>query len=76
MMLVCINAAGETLCLVIIATDRSTLGVFRDGIEENIDLKVHVCQNAYVDAILFHDYLRDELIPRINDFPEVNEIPD
>jgi hypothetical protein len=58
-MLVCINAAGETLYLMIVATDRSTLGVFRDGIEEKVNVKVHVGQSAYVDAILFHDYLRD-----------------
>jgi hypothetical protein len=67
-MLVCINAAGETLCPLIVTTDRSTLGVFRDGIEENVDLKVLVGQSAHVNAILFHDYLRDVLIPRIEIF--------
>jgi hypothetical protein len=75
-MLVCVNAAGETLCPVIVATDRSTLGVSRDGIEENVDLKVHAGQSAYVDAILFHDYLRDVLISGIENFREANETPD
>jgi hypothetical protein len=75
-MLVCINAAGETLCSLIVTTDRSTLGVFRDGIEENVDLKVHVGQSAHVDATLFHDYLRGVLIAEIGNFPEANETPD
>jgi hypothetical protein len=75
-MLVCINAAGETLCLLIVTIDRSTLGLFRDGIEENVDLKGHVGQSARVDAVLFHDYWSDVLIPRIENFREANETPD
>jgi hypothetical protein len=75
-MVVCINAAGETLCPLIVTTDRSALGVFRDGIEENIDLKVHVGRSAYVDAHIFYDYLRDVLIPRIEDFREANNLPE
>jgi hypothetical protein len=72
-MLVCANAVGETLCTLIATTDRSTLGVFRDGTEENVDLKVHLGQSASVDAILFHNYLRDVLIPRIENVGEANE---
>jgi hypothetical protein len=75
-MLISINAAGETLYPLIVTTDRSTLGVFRDAIEENVDLKVHVGQSASVDLILFHGYLRDVLIPRIENFREANETPD
>jgi hypothetical protein len=75
-MLVCINAAEETLCRRIVLADQSTLDVFRDGIEENVDLKVHVGQSAYVDVILFYDYLRDVLIPRIENFREADETLD
>jgi hypothetical protein len=35
--LVCINAAVDVLCLLIATADRATLGVFRDGIGENVD---------------------------------------
>jgi hypothetical protein len=78
-MIVCSHAAWETLCLLIVTTDRlinqSLFGVFRDGIEENIDLKVHVRHTAYVDAIVFHPYLRDVLIPRIEKCRKANESP-
>jgi hypothetical protein len=40
-MFVCINAAGETLYPLMFTSDRSALGVFRDGIEENVDLNIH-----------------------------------
>jgi hypothetical protein len=72
---VCINADGETLCPLIVMTDGSTLGVFRDAIKENVDLKVYVGQSAYVDAILFLGFLRDAPIPRIEIFREANETP-
>jgi hypothetical protein len=75
-MLVCMNAAGETLSPLNGTTNRSTLGIFRDGTTENVALKVHVGRSAYADAILFHDYLRDILIPRIENFREANETPD
>jgi hypothetical protein len=58
-MLVCTNAAGEALFPLIVTTDRSTFGVFRNGIEENVDLKVHVGQSACVDAILFYGDLHN-----------------
>jgi hypothetical protein len=63
MMLVCINASGETLCPLIVATDRSITDVSRYGIEEGIDVKVQIARSAYIDARLFHDYLRDVGIP-------------
>jgi hypothetical protein len=59
----------------IVTSDRSALGIFRDGIEENADLKIHVGESAYVDAAVFHDYLRDGLIPHIEDFRETNTVP-
>jgi hypothetical protein len=40
-MLVCTNAAGDALCPLIATADRAILGVFRDGIEGNVDLQVH-----------------------------------
>jgi transposase len=74
-MLVCINAAGETLCPLVVTTDQSARNVFRDGIEEDVDLQVRVARSAYVDAIIFMDYTREILIPRIEDFRKANEIP-
>jgi hypothetical protein len=38
-MLVAINAAGEALCPLIVTSDPITKRVFRDGIEEDVDLK-------------------------------------
>jgi hypothetical protein len=39
-MLICINAAGDALCPLTATANRVTLGVFRDGIEENVDLQM------------------------------------
>jgi hypothetical protein len=75
-MLVCINAAGETLCPLIVTTDRSARGVFRDGIEENVDLQVHLGTSAYVNAAVFYSYLDEVLIRRIEDFREANGLPE
>jgi hypothetical protein len=41
-MLVCINTGGETLCPLIVTSDPATKWVFRDSIEEDVDLKVHL----------------------------------
>jgi hypothetical protein len=64
-MLICINAAGDAVCPLIATADRATLCVFRDGIEENVDLQVHVGRSVYVDRSMFHLYVRDVLIPNI-----------
>jgi hypothetical protein len=37
----------------IITADQSTNGVFRDGIEEWVDLKVQIARSANVDATIF-----------------------
>jgi hypothetical protein len=66
------NASGEILCLLIVSTDRSTLGVFRDGVEEGVDLRVHISGSVDIDLKLFHDYLRDVMIPRIKKFREAS----
>jgi transposase len=71
-LLVCINAAGEMLCPLIISTDQSTMGVFRDGIEEGVDLEVHIASSAYVDSEILCNYLRDVMIPKIDEFRETN----
>jgi hypothetical protein len=75
-MLVSINAAGEALCPLIVTSDPATKGVFRDGIEEDVDLKVHVGRSAYVDAEIFYCYISDVLIPTIRDYRQANGIPD
>jgi hypothetical protein len=75
-MLFCINAAGEILCPLIVASDKSTLGVFRDGIEDGMDLKVHVGKSAYVDAYVFRGYLCDIRIPKIEEFWQMSEMID
>jgi hypothetical protein len=71
-MLVCVNASGETPCPLTVTADRSTTRVFRDGMEEAVDLKVQVARSTYVDATIFRDYLRDALIPIIEEFREAN----
>jgi hypothetical protein len=71
-MLVCINAAGDALCPLIATSDRSTLGVFPDGIEENIDLRVHVSHSSYIDKEVFHASGRDVLIRHIEHFHSAN----
>jgi hypothetical protein len=75
-MLVCINVSAETLCPLIAATDRSASAVSRNGIEEGADLKVQIAGNAFTDATIFHDDLRDVLIPKIEKFREASVIPD
>jgi hypothetical protein len=74
-MIVCISAAGDALCPLITTSDRSTLGVFRDGIEENVDLRVHVGGSSYVDKEVFHAYIRDVLIPNIENFRSTSLVP-
>jgi hypothetical protein len=59
----------------IVTSDRSALGVFRDGIEKNVDLNIHVGESADVDAAVSHDYLCDVLIPHIEDFRQTNAGP-
>jgi hypothetical protein len=75
-MLVAINAVGEALCLLIVTSDAVTKRVFRDGIEEDVDLKVHVGRSGYVDAEIFYNYLRNVLIPTIRDYRESNQATD
>jgi hypothetical protein len=67
-MLVRINAAGEALCPLIVTSDPGTMGVFRDGIEQDVDLKVHAGHSAYVDADIFHGYIHDVFIPTIEQY--------
>jgi hypothetical protein len=61
-MLVCLNAAGDALCSLIAMSDRSTLAVFLDGIEENIDFHIHAGRSSCVDKEVFRTYVRDVLI--------------
>jgi hypothetical protein len=74
-MLVCINAGGEALCPQIATSDPATKQVFRDGIEEDMDLKVHVGSSADVDAAIFYSYIHDVLIPTIDDYRHEQGIP-
>jgi hypothetical protein len=60
---VCSQAAREMLYSLIVSTNRSTTRVFRDRIEEEIGLKVHIARSTYVDADLFHEDLPDVAIP-------------
>jgi hypothetical protein len=75
-MLVGITAGGETLCQFITATDRSTTGVFRDGIEEAVDLKGHIARNAHADAAIFDDSRRDVMISKLEEFLEASKMVD
>jgi hypothetical protein len=75
-MLVCVSADGDALCPLIATSDRSTLGVFRDGIEPNVHLRVRVGRSAYVDKVIFHDYIRDVLVPKIENIRATVATPD
>jgi hypothetical protein len=52
------------------------LQVFPDGIEDGLDLKVHIGKSAYVDADDFHGYLCDILLPKIEEFRQMSEMID
>jgi hypothetical protein len=58
-MLVCIDAARETIFPLIITTDEYSREVRRGGIEERTDLKI--------DVGICHGYLKDVLLPHIED---------
>jgi hypothetical protein len=75
-MLVDINATGETLYLLVVTSDKSTLGVPGDGIEDGIDFKVHVGKSLSVGADIFHDCLRDVLIHTIEEFRQTSDMVD
>jgi hypothetical protein len=74
-MLVCINAGGEALFPLIVTSDPATKQVFRDPIEEDVDLKVQVGSSAYVDAAIFYSYIHDILIPTTDDYRYEQGIP-
>jgi hypothetical protein len=75
-MLVCVNAARGALCPLIATSEKSTLAVFRDGIEPNVHLRLHVGRSSYVDKALFHTDVRDVLIPQIKGFRVTVGTPD
>jgi hypothetical protein len=52
-MLAYISATREAFCLLIITPDLITRNVFRDGIEEDMELKVHVNHSSYVNVKIF-----------------------
>jgi hypothetical protein len=52
-MLVYISTTGEAFCLLIITPDLITRNVFRDSIEEDMELKVHVNRSSYVNVKSF-----------------------
>jgi hypothetical protein len=51
-MLVCVNAAGASLCPLIVTSEQSTMGVFRDGLAENVHLRVHVGRSVEIDVFI------------------------
>jgi hypothetical protein len=64
-MLIWLNAAGKAICPLIVTADEHSREVSRNGIEENTDLKIHVGTSAYVNHEIFHDYLKDVVLPHI-----------
>jgi hypothetical protein len=52
-MLAYISAIREALCFPIITSDLIMRNVFRDGIKENMELKVHVNHSNYVNVKIF-----------------------
>jgi hypothetical protein len=71
-----VNAVARTVCPLPVTSDPATMGVFRDGIEEEAELKVHARRSCDVDAKILHSYLRGVLIPMIEDYQEAKDIPD
>jgi hypothetical protein len=76
MMLVCINTAREALFPLIIPSDPATRRMFRDDVEEDVQLNVHVGYSGHVDADISHSYLRHIFIHPIINCRQANEIPD
>jgi hypothetical protein len=64
-MLVCVNAAGESLWPLIVTSDKLTREVFRNGLEGNVHLRVHVGGSASLDPSIFERYLCDVFIPEM-----------
>jgi hypothetical protein len=50
--------------------------MFRDGIEHNVEFKVHIGRSGYVDVEFVHDHLCDVFIPLIKDCQQINEVAD
>jgi hypothetical protein len=63
------DATDEALCPLIVLKYRSTLGVFRDGIEEG----VHIVRSVHINTELFYNDLRDAMKPRIDEFQRLTE---
>jgi hypothetical protein len=75
-MLVCINVAGEAFSQLIINSDPATRRIFHNGIDEDVERKVHVCQSGRMDIEIFYDYLHKVLIFIIEGWRQAKEIPD
>jgi hypothetical protein len=70
------HIAKETRCLLIITLNLATRRVFRNDIEEDMQLNVHVGRSGDVDADIFYDYLRLMFILPINNCRQTKEISD
>jgi hypothetical protein len=74
-MLVYIKAAEETLCSLIVTPDLITRGVFHDGIEEDVELRIHVGRNNYANIQIFNVidatcfFLRWKILGKQKKFP-------
>jgi hypothetical protein len=75
-MLVHVNAAGESLCQLIIIWDASTAHGFRDRVERNTQLRDHGGRSAYIDTKIFPTYLREVLIAHIELSRSQRQMPD
>jgi hypothetical protein len=75
MMLVCIKTAREALFPLIITSDPATRRMFRDDVEEDVQLNVHVGHSDHVDADISHSYLRHLFIRPIMNCRQAKEIP-
>jgi hypothetical protein len=71
-----IHTAGDVLCRLIATVDRALFNVFRDRIEENVDLQVHVGRSVILDRSMFRSYVRDVLIPNIQLYRGVHGLSD
>jgi hypothetical protein len=55
-------------------SDPATKDLFRDGIEHNVEFKVHIGCSGYVDVENFHDHLCDIFIPLSKNYQQIKEI--
>jgi hypothetical protein len=76
MILICINTAREALFPLTIISDPVTRRIFRDNVEENAQLNVHVGHSGHMNVVISQGYLRNIFIILVKNCRKAKEIPD